>query len=406
MSQSSPTPRPDPLLDAYRQASARAGGQAGAQVRAAVMAHARVVAQSMPSTTHKVLGVSEATRATSAANDHKPLWRLAAGLMLGLVGVWIFQLTRPLAAPDTAVATASSAQRDPAPVAETAAATPAATVVSPAAPVVATVAPTMSPPAPSVAARPPAPEASLARARGDTATASASQPLRPLESARRETAVGTAATAASGGPTVNAARPGAAPLTADRVAAAPVVAGPSAADAALAAVGGDPAREIVIAAVELRKSARANLRDEPATPVSAAPDAFPATASEPMIALAAPAAAPRAPVPTTAGSAAPARGSASGERSTRASVEPADALASRPQAAAKVNEALPSRALSEPDQTLLSAVRTGDIAALRAAIARGANVNAKDERGRTMLQIARERNDVDMIRALEAARAR
>jgi ankyrin repeat protein len=79
----------------------------------------------------------------------------------------------------------------------------------------------------------------------------------------------------------------------------------------------------------------------------------------------------------------------------------------RPQA--KVNEtATPERRtpLSELDQALVSALRAGNMVALRAAIARGANVNLRDEQGRTPIQIARERGDTAALRALEAAGAR
>ena len=114
MSQSTETTRPDPLIDAYRQASVREGARAGADVRAAVLAHARVVAQSSDAAV-AVTGLTDATRDTPAANESRPIWRLAAGVLIGLVGVWIFQLTRPSAAPDTtvAVATAPSAPTAP-----------------------------------------------------------------------------------------------------------------------------------------------------------------------------------------------------------------------------------------------------------------------------------------------------
>ena len=55
---------------------------------------------------------------------------------------------------------------------------------------------------------------------------------------------------------------------------------------------------------------------------------------------------------------------------------------------------------------MFSAIRAGDVNALRAAIARGANVNARDEAGRSALQIARERSDAEMIRALDLAGAK
>lgn len=59
-----------------------------------------------------------------------------------------------------------------------------------------------------------------------------------------------------------------------------------------------------------------------------------------------------------------------------------------------------------PDAAMFSAIRAGNVYALRAAIARGANVNARDEVGRSPLQIARERNDADVLKVLELAGAK
>ena len=58
------------------------------------------------------------------------------------------------------------------------------------------------------------------------------------------------------------------------------------------------------------------------------------------------------------------------------------------------------------DVAMFRAVRAGDIPGLRVAISRGANVNGNDERGRTALQIARERADIETIKVLETAGAR
>ena len=55
---------------------------------------------------------------------------------------------------------------------------------------------------------------------------------------------------------------------------------------------------------------------------------------------------------------------------------------------------------------MFSAIRAGNLNALRAAIARGANVNARDEAGRSALHIARERNDTEMVKALDLAGAK
>ena len=59
-----------------------------------------------------------------------------------------------------------------------------------------------------------------------------------------------------------------------------------------------------------------------------------------------------------------------------------------------------------PNTAMFSAVLGGNVAALRAAIARGANVNARDEAGRSALQIARELNDGEMVKALDLAGAK
>jgi ankyrin repeat protein len=62
--------------------------------------------------------------------------------------------------------------------------------------------------------------------------------------------------------------------------------------------------------------------------------------------------------------------------------------------------------LTDAELALFRAVRVGDLTAVRNAIARGVNINSKDERGRTALAIARERSDVETVRTLEAAGAR
>ena len=61
---------------------------------------------------------------------------------------------------------------------------------------------------------------------------------------------------------------------------------------------------------------------------------------------------------------------------------------------------------STPDAALFGAVRIGNINAMRAALARGANVNARDEAGKSALHIARERNDTEMVKALDLAGAK
>ena len=386
MSQSSDSTRPDPLLDAYRQASALEGAQPGTHVRAAVLAHARVVAQALPSARVNVAGISDATRARPAANEHKPIWRLAAGVVIGLLGVWIFQLTRPAANPDTAVAVASAPQTEKARVAEPAAAATPATATSPAAPVAAPVSVRETAVASATVAAAPAAPIS-------TGKAAIAARDRRADAALQEQNLAMAKLVA---PKDKAERPAAS-------AGAVVAAAPPPAAATDTAAGGF-GNEVVIASAETRKSARAETRAEPAvnTP-SAAPNAFPAPAAEPVIASTpAPAPASRA---ASVAAVAPAPMGASGAMAVRGSLAQSDAAARRQSPAQASDTASPVR-LSESDLAMFKAVRAGDVPGLRAAIARGASVNTKDERGRSALQIARERVDAEMIRALEAAGAR
>jgi ankyrin repeat protein len=89
-------------------------------------------------------------------------------------------------------------------------------------------------------------------------------------------------------------------------------------------------------------------------------------------------------------------------------VEPDNAARAlgQPQMSAQRSDTASSMQMREAELAIFRAVRAGDVAALRVAITRGGNVNAKDERGRTPLQIARERADVETIKVLEAAGAR
>ena len=347
------TPRKDPLIDAYHQASVREGARASAHLRAAVLAHARVVAQSVPSSTTNAAILSDTTRATAAANEPRPLWRLAAGVVIGLVGVWIFQLTRPASPPESTVATASIPQADNARVAASVAAT----------------APAAAPPETTVAVAAPAPatpsdavDTSVSRARVDGGSS-----RKPAPSTRADANVAMA-TAAPPAERFHVRAP------------APAVVNAGATQSAVTAAdasGNEIFSETVVASAELRKSAKvaaSPFNDRPALAAaaprmsSAAPNAFPAQTAEPLIAA--------APTP--------------------ASPPPVSVAPERPQ----------SRPLDERDQAMFTALRAGNLPALRAAIARGANVNARDERGRTTLQIARDRDDAAVVDVLQAAGAR
>lgn len=378
MSQSTETTRPDPLLDAYRQASAHEGARAGANVRAAVLAHARVVAQSSTAAV-SAMNLSDATRAAPAANESRPMWRLAAGVVIGLVGVWIFQLTRPSVAPDTAVAVADVASvanvasvttAPSAPQADKARAAEPAKTVTPA-----SLEPAKPEAAVAVAALPVAKEQAAQR------PSAAREP--PTDGARAEQNLAMGKALSPKEKTNQpAAFAGASAAAVNAVAAAPSVAAASAADEAVAAIRNE-GNEVVIASADTRKSARLQPRAEapspssalatasPSPPPPAAPNAFPAQASGVAVAA--------APIAPTA--------------------RPSPAIA-----AASSDAASPVR-LSEAEQQMFKAVRAGDAGTLRTVITRGVNVNAKDERGRSALVIARERGDAETIKVLEAAGA-
>jgi len=403
MNHSTETRRPDPLIDAYRQASDREGARPSANVRAAVLAHARVVAQSLPAASINAATLSATTRAAPAANEPWPLWRLAAGVVIGLVGVWIFQLTRPTIAPDTTVAAASAPQADTARTAESAGTTTApataAAVATPASPetAVAVATPALAPPS-AVAG------SSISRARADSEGASTA-----AEPARAEANVAIAGTAL---PSKKEKADGRAPGS---------FAGNAATTQAADAAADEPLRETVIASAEFRKSAKvaaSPLNDRAAMAAAAprapaaAPDAFPAQTAEAVIA-AAPAPAPASPPAAVSVAApiatatAPPAGLSRGVLAGRTTTAQSDTMKTAPQAAAKPADAVrPVAQLSEIDQVMLRALRAGDLPALRAAIGRGANVNVRDERGQTPLQIARERDDAAVVDALQAAGAR
>ncbi len=355
--------RRDPLLDAYRQASEREGGRPGAQVRSAVLSHARVVAQSRPLATHgsPASAVSQAVLDAPAANDRAPLWRLAAGVVIGLVGVLIFQLTRPEATPENSTASVSGTVTAAAPQVATTNAEPsvAAKVASVTSPEksVAAAAPTASP----VLAQATVAPRTINEARTQPAEPSGPASARDNNVAAREVATDRARAEQ----TIALAK-----IPAPAAAPAPEIASSNAADTA--------SSEVMIASVETRKSARAPAPASaplPSAPPSS-PVAFPAVTQEAAIASA-PAA--RA---SAASAATPARRTESSGLSGWTGWN------------------------SEADQALFKALNAGDLPSVRAAIARGANVNARDERGRTALQVARERADSEASRVLEAAGAR
>ena len=390
---SSPTDkRIDPLIDAYRQASELEAKDSGARPRAAlrasVLAHARVVVQSAVAAEPK-LTVSAAVRSTPAANESRPIWRIAAGVVLGVVGLWVYQLTRPgstdeanvavMSAPQSAKASSNKATvAAAAPSAPSVASVASAAVTAPTNPVT-VAAPAQAETAIAVATPSRADKASRdtsARERiGATSnTASMSGPRESVaDAALSETSV---ALAKADAPARRAEQTGLA--AAPTAVAAAASAAPATTSAMPEAAASEPLGETIIASAEMRKAARPSVAARASVAAApgvaaAPPNAFPATATGAMAAAAPPPAAP---------------------------------AAVQQSAAAGGNSALRQGFVSTPDAAMFSAVRIGNVNAFRAALARGANVNARDETGRSALQIARERSDADMVKALELAGAK
>ena len=420
MNASQPDKRVDPLIDAYRQASEldaqTSGARPGAAMRAAVLAHARVVAQSA-ATPEPKLAVSEAVRAAPAANEPKPVWRMVAGVVLGLAGMWVYQLTRSGTTGEANVAVLSAPQSEKpavaaAPVETTAAPSPPA-VVSPTVAAtqpettvaVATLAgprPASESAAPTVAPVQPMRTAPL-REREDSSASARSIHSPPIvagnaardtlaDAARSEVSVAQAKIAAPlkkaespaqmAAPNLSATTTAVAAATATKTVGAATSATPEAATS-------EPLGEVAIASADTRKLTRATERRAPAASV-AAPAAAPAAAAPALATEALPNAFPATAAGVIAQSAPP-------------------AASPPPVFAASGNSELRRGAGSvgaAPDSAMFSAIRAGNVNALRAAIARGANVNARDEAGRSALQIARERSDAEMIRALDLAGAK
>lgn len=409
--------RPDALLDAYRQASAHDGARPGPRVREAVLAHARVVAQSAASATGDAARtMSEAIVRQPAANDRAWYWRAAAGLVLGIAGVWMYRLTTQPAVESTVAAASAPAPAAAAASEKTAirdgngaaGANVATAPVPPAAAAVASQAPAAALPAETQIA-----VAGAKSAKKDTAPASATA----RESAADQMAfnVGRArtggetarATLKADEPVIALAKPaivGAAPS------AAPVLAArtpqPFPASPAAAAVA-PPAAEDTVALAEMakRSTARVAKAEQPAAADAAnngGASAVGALARSDRAEVRSDARAKVVAEQAAAAAAAPAAPSAS--TSTVASV-PAPMPAAAPPPA-RIGDMTPPMQQGMANVALFAALRSGQVESVRNAIVRGANVNARDDRGRTPLQIARENNQTEIIRLLEAAGAK
>ncbi len=416
MSSTQPDKRVDPLVDAYRQASELeaqvSGAGPSAALRAAVLAHARVVGQSA-STAEAKPAVSESVRATPAANDSKPVWRMVAGVVLGLASMWVYQLTRPGTTGETNVAVLSAPQSVKAPAA------PVDKTVAPASPVTASPTPPPAQPEASVAVAAPVGPASAGAPAVAAAQTMRTAPLREREDSsaraggsanspttvtrgvasdaladatRSEVSVAQAKIAAplkkAESPAQIAARDASATTAVVATAAPNKATGPATSAVADAATS-EPLGEVAVAAADGRKLARAAESRAPAATVTVPAAAAPALATAPppnaFPGVAAGAVAQSAPQPAAPAASPPPSFATSGNAAIRQGVTVAG---------------------TTPDAAMFSAIRAGNVNALRAAIARGANVNARDEAGRSALQIARERSDPDMLKALDLAGAK
>jgi hypothetical protein len=376
--------RVDPVVDAYRQASTHERAGPKASVRVAVLAHAQVVAvanaNGKPNT-------ARTARDVAAANDHSWMWRAAAGLVLGVLGVLMFQWVQPAStSADTTVAASSApapasgsvvpsqtAPASPAPVAPVASAAPAASAEMQTPPKA--VAHTAIATAPTIEAKTPA-------AQADTPTVSDKIAL----ATARDTAVGRTSSKAAASPpatNTNAAEP--------RVAAAPVMVADAAvvSPASAAAPRAEaPLREET--AVAMAKRARVADVTERQSKNEDSVASVRGVAAETSRYAAGASVAPAAAAPV-----------ASGAMASSAALSPVPAPAAAPAA-----PPAPARALNTPDADLLRAIRQNDPMSLRAAIARGANVNAKNEVGRSALQLARDENRDTLVEILLAAGAK
>jgi hypothetical protein len=417
--------RVDPVVDAYRQASTHEAAGPKASVRTAVLAHARVVAAANADGAQRV---AYTPANVAAANDHSWMWRAAAGLVLGVLGVLMFQWMQPSGGnTETTVASAPLA----APSAATGAAPPGATTTAPAqaSEPPATPAAAAATPNPAVTNAEPnaAEKVALAQAMeaADRARANAKSATVESKSVQQERVAAAAAKAAR---TADAAP--ALPASASVANRAPVVASPAPA----------AAEPMVAAASPPPAAAPASPAAPAPVPSSAAGVAVAAAAAAPRyevaargdIAMAMPKRAPAgsadsARVAGNTNDAGPAqvmksaskpqfensearRPSASAVASVGATVaadtpRARDVFGAAP--AAKTPLAPSARgALSAIDADMFRAIRRNDLDAVRAAISRGANVNAKDEGGRSALEIARDDNRDELAEILVAAGAK
>lgn len=383
--------RSDALLDAYRQANALDDAHPSPQVRHAVLAHARVVAQSAaPQRADTERALPEALVARPAANDRAWFWRAVAGLVLGVAGFWLYRAAVP-AANDLPVASAPGAAPavEP-PVAATPglapAASPADTAVAVtgtgsqganASTVTATVTATRHHAPQTAEVMTNASEARQASASREAALAGA-KPEEPVAALARPSAAATAAAVVMPAPTATAAA---------------IPASPAASASATASA--TPAEDVVAMAETAKRKTVAGR----AAPESAA-DAVGAVVG----AVGAPARTERNENRAKLAAELTAEHTAVATPAAAAPAVPAVPAAAPPPP--RIGDMTPGMQRGMANVALLAALRAGSVDDVRGALLRGADVNVRDDRGRSALQIAREANQHEIVRVLQAAGAK
>ncbi len=421
--------RVDPVVDAYRQASAREDAGPKASVRAAVLAHARVVAAA--NATGAAAPLYDAPK-VAAANDHSWMWRAAAGLVLGVLGVLMFQWMRPSGTAETSVASASIP-------AATAPVSPTVPSASPPAAPAQTAAPTanVAESATRAAAAVPGDNAAkdkLALASQGAADDARSRARASLEQRQAQIEQKVAAAEKAAEPR----KPGSPTTTQGTVVASAAPAAPQPAFVAESTPSSPPALPapmppaasapppVAVAAGVAALPTRSEpvIASAPAAAAAAAPRADIAMRDEIAVAIAKRAsAAESAAKPSRAYAEAQsskpqwdkaevARASGAATASVGSSVASADTARAKASFESKNNGAnaaaapMPPKSFAALDDLLFDAIRKNDATALRSAIARGANVNAKTPIGRSALQIARDDNRDELVEILIAAGAK
>ncbi|MBL8309517.1 MAG: ankyrin repeat domain-containing protein [Burkholderiales bacterium] len=408
--------RPDPLLDAYRQASAHEGRRPSPSVRDAVLAHARAASQQPDESTHRAdttalhstRTMPGATVSRAAANDAAWYWRVAAGLVIGVLGVWGYRVAT-LGGEAATVASAPVVASPAAPVAAGANAADTTRDSATTPPQVASASPVADAALPTAAA-----PSARTESRGTGAAGQKAQSGGNVKTGSIDRMPGSGSTAAPTSPVpdvppVAVYAPSAVGMTTESTGAAAVATASPAATLAVtppAAPAAPPPPAAVLAA--------RSPQPLPAAPAGAmaAPPADETVAMAEMAKRTATRVAKAeqpAPASDSVNRDVGAAGALLRAERTAPNTEmraKAAAVASASAPPARIGDMTPPMQQGMANVALFSALRAGQVDAVRNAIVRGANVNARDDQGRTPLQIARESNQTEVIRLLEAAGAK